>query len=351
MQDMRRNGSVIYSCKLALLLVVSLAGFSSPAIGVSPAGPAPAILPLAADETVAVDATRYTAQNLDWTDTGRNRNVPARLYLPAAPHVPGSLPLVVFSHGIGGSRDGYSYLGRYLAANGYASLHVQHVGSDRQVWFGNPFSMVSRLSDAAQESEALNRVQDVRFALDRILEPGASPPIDARRVVVAGHSYGANTAMLVAGARVDPQGGRALLKDPRVSAAILISAPPFYGLGDPKRILSGIDIPTLHITATADDIQIPGYFSGLPDRLEIFKAMGSDSSAPKVLAVFREGSHSMFTDRMGTGGSALNPRVKIATRQLALAFLDGLQSGSFVALQRWPMTHADIVATFERRAL
>jgi len=135
---MRRNGSVIYSCKLALLLVVSLAGFSSPAIGVSPAGPAPAILPLAADETVAVDATRYTAQNLDWTDTGRNRNVPARLYLPAAPHVPGSLPLVVFSHGIGGSRDGYSYLGRYLAANGYASLHVQHVGSDRQVWFGNP---------------------------------------------------------------------------------------------------------------------------------------------------------------------------------------------------------------------
>ena len=350
MQEIHRNGSVIERFKLALVLVVTLAGFSSLAIGDTPVGPAPANLPLAADDTVAVDATRYTARNFDWTDTVRGRNVPARLYLPATSHSPGSLPLVLFSHGIGGSREGYGYFGRYLAAHGYASLHVQHVGSDRQVWFGNPFSMVSRLSGAAQESEALNRAQDVRFALDRILEPGASPLIDARRVVVAGHSYGANTAMLVAGARVDSLSRSGSLKDPRISAAILISAPPFYGMGDPKKILSGIDIPTLHITATADDIQIPGYYSGLPDRLEIFRAMGSDSSAPKVLAVFREGSHSMFTDRMGTGGSALNPRVKMATRQLALAFLDALQSGSPGALQHWSTIHADIVATFERRA-
>jgi len=351
MQIMRQNDWVIDWLRLALLLVAALAGFSLPAFGAAPPEPAPTILALAADETVVVDTTRFTARNLDWTDAARNRQVPARLYLPAASHAPGSLPLVLVSHGIGGSRDGYSYLGRFLAANGYASLHVQHVGSDRQVWSGNPLSMVSRLSGAAQESEALNRVQDVRFALDRILEPGANLLIDPQRIVVAGHSYGANTAMLVAGARVDLQGRSMSLKDPRVSAAILISAPPFYGLGDPRRILSGIEIPTLHITATADDIQIPGYFSGLPDRLEIFRAIGSENSVPKVLAVFRDGSHSMFTDRMGTGGNALNPRVKIATRQLALAFLDGLQSGSFAALQRWPTTHADIVSIFESRAL
>ncbi len=353
MRIARLNGKLLECLHwpVLLALVVAFAGWSLPATGAAPADPAQSGMSVAGDDTLAVDASRFTTRNLDWTDVVRNRTVPARLYLPVASHAPGSVPLVVFSHGIGGSRDGYRYLGRYLAANGYASLHVQHVGSDRQVWFGNPFFMASRLSDAAQETEALNRVLDVRFALDRILEPGASPLIDPRRVVVAGHSYGANTALLVAGARVDAQGRSVSLKDPRVSAAILISAPPFYGLGDPKRILSGIDIPTLHITATADDIQIPGYFSGLTDRLEIFKAIGSDSSAPKVLAVFREGSHSMFTDRMGTGGNALNPRVKIATRQLALAFLDGLQSGSFVALQRWPTTHADIVATFERRAL
>lgn len=75
-------------------------------------------------------------------------------------------------------------------------------------------------------------------------------------------------------------------------------------------------------------IQIPGYVSGLRDRIDIFKAMGGQRAAPKVLAVFKDGSHSIFTDRMGTGGLNLNPKVKIATRQLALAFLDGIPAAT-----------------------
>jgi Platelet-activating factor acetylhydrolase, isoform II len=46
--------------------------------------------------------------------------------------------LIAFSHGIGGSRRDYSYLGRHWASKGYASLHVQHVGSDNALWSGNP---------------------------------------------------------------------------------------------------------------------------------------------------------------------------------------------------------------------
>ena len=42
-----------------------------------------------------------------------------------------AVPLVVFSHGIGGSRLGYTWLGRNFARHGIASLHLQHVGSDR----------------------------------------------------------------------------------------------------------------------------------------------------------------------------------------------------------------------------
>jgi predicted dienelactone hydrolase len=300
-------------------------------------------------EALDVDASLFTAQSFDWFDGQRQRRVPAKLYLPAAGAAAGSLPLVVFSHGIGGSRDGYSYLGRYFAAHGYGSLHVQHVGSDRRLWFGNPFTLPARLGDAAQESEALNRVQDLRYALDKVLAAQEGALFDHRRIVAAGHSYGANTTLLIAGAQVEQQGQKVSLRDPRISAAILISAPPFYGMGDPNKILASIAVPTLHITATDDVIQIPGYISGLQDRLDIFKATGSELAAPKVLAVFRDGSHSIFTDRAGTGGLNLNPKVKVATRQLALAFLNGIPAGNYLAMDAWSRSNAELVVTFEKR--
>lgn len=342
-----RHRKLVY---LAGALVIGATALSLPCARAQGLAQGLATLPSPSPETLEVDTSLFTAQSFDWIDDQRKRRVPAKLYLPTAKAVVGSVPLVVFSHGIGGSRDGYSYLGRYFAAHGYASLHVQHVGSDRQLWSGNPFSLITRLSDAAQGSEALNRVHDLRYALDNILSTTQGTLFDTRRIVAAGHSYGANTTMLIAGAQVEQQGQKVSLRDPRISAAILISAPPFYGMGDPKKILSSIDIPTLHITATEDVIQIPGYVSGLQDRLDIFKAIGSDSTAHKVLAVFKNGSHSIFTDRIGTGGMALNPRVKVATRQLALAFLDGVQATNHQSIDAWPVTNAEIVATFEKHA-
>ncbi|MEO8102419.1 MAG: alpha/beta fold hydrolase, partial [Betaproteobacteria bacterium] len=269
---------------------------------------------------LAPDAARYSTQTFDWLDGPRQRSVPARLYLPVASREASArpVPLVVFSHGIGGSRDGYKYLGRYLAANGYACLHVQHVGSDRQLWFGNPLGLFGRLSDAARESEAIDRVRDLSFALDQLLAGDVGARVDRQRIIVAGHSYGANTSMLAAGAQVERDGRLLRLRDDRIKAAILMSAPPFYGSTDTGRILSGITIPTLHITATEDDITIPGYRSGLTDRLDVYQAIGNGQAAPKALAVFKGGSHSIFTDRMGTGGMELNPKVKAATRDLAV---------------------------------
>lgn len=335
---------------LAGALAVCLGTFSLAGARTLEPRPPEATLASPAPETLEVDASLFTTQNFDWFDGQRQRQVPAKLYLPSAQAVTGSVPLVVFSHGIGGSRDGYTYLGRYFAAHGYGSLHVQHVGSDRRLWAGNPFSLPARLSGAAQDSEALNRVLDLRYALDQILATQQGALFDTRRIVAAGHSYGANTTMLMSGAQIEQQGKTVSLRDPRISAAIIISAPPFYGLGDPAKILSGIDVPTLHITATEDVIQIPGYVSGLQDRIEIFKAMGGERAAPKVLAVFKDGSHSIFTDRMGTGGLNLNPRVKIATRQLALAFLNGIPTSDFRAMDAWPLSNAELVAQFEKRA-
>jgi predicted dienelactone hydrolase len=296
----------------------------------------------AATATVTA-APAHGAVEFEWNDPLRGRAVPVRLYLPATSEPGARIPLVVFSHGIGGSRRGYSYLGSHFAANGIASLHVQHVGSDRAIWIGNPFSLVGRLHDAAQEREAINRVLDLHFALDRLLASEYARSIDAAHIVVAGHSYGANTALLAAGARVERDGRVLELRDPRYSAAILISAPPFYGESDPAKILKHVTVPTLHITATEDVIQIPGYYSGADDRVAVFEAIGSSR---KTLAVFTGGSHSMFTDRAGTGGVQLNAQVKAATRDLTLAFVTQVFGGAAGPIDRWSERYRPIVARF-----
>lgn len=288
------------------------------------------------------DAARYSAHYLAWDDAARARPVLAKLYLPAGVEQP--VPLVVFSHGIGGSREGYTYLGKHWAANGYAVLHLQHAGSDRNLWFGNPLELVSRLQNAARETEAMDRARDLRFALDQVLAGEFAARIDAQRIVAAGHSYGANTSLLVAGAQVAREGRTLDLRDARIRAAILISAPPFYGEGPLAPILGPVRIPTLHITATADDIRIPGYFSAARDRVDVYSATGGPA---KALAVFHNGSHSIFTDRLGTGGEQDNPRVKAATRALGLAFLRTVLDGAPGELEQWSTQYQPLVARFE----
>jgi len=311
-----------------------------------PAGVAGAVAAATpADAAGAAEAApRFTVQEFDWFDARRNRAVPVRLYLPADP--PGATaphPLVVFSHGIGGSRRGYSYLGQHWASQGYASLHLQHVGSDRTLWAGNPFGLAGRLQAAAQESEAAARVADLSFALDQLLAGPLAAQVDAGRIVAAGHSYGANTTLLAAGAEVQ-RGGQALhLRDARIKAAIVISAPPFYGETSPAQVLGHIAVPTLHITATEDVIHVPGYYSPAADRVAVFDATGGPA---KALAVFSGGSHSIFTDRAGTGGALLNPQVKAATQALSTAFLGSVFNGDRAALAQAAQRFGSLLARF-----
>lgn len=336
--------------------------------------------------------------DFEWFDAQRQRPVPVRLYWPKPDAHPQakSVPLVAFSHGLGGSRMGYSHLGRYWASQGYASLHIQHIGSDRQLWTGNVFSTLSKLQNAADASEAMQRVADVRFAVDQLLAinqgqavasesisrsaavapvnastPASgnaadsqaqrgprwvpatltaapdiaqllhSRPLNHQRFVLAGHSYGANTAMLLAGARVERDGKVMDFRDPRFQAAILLSAPPFYGEDDFSAILRSVQIPTLHVTTVDDVIRVPGYHSTPDDRIKVFEATGSPV---KVLAVFDNGTHSVFTDRRMTGSNAM--AVKQATQQLSTAFLRKVFDGDDRPLTGWPGQFKALLARF-----
>ncbi len=342
----RRSLMGLTSALLALGLLGACAGGAAPANVEARASNRQAALAAAVGMP---EPSSHTALDFNWIDVNRGREVLARLYLPAGlAQRADRIPLVVFSHGIGGSREGYTYIGKYLAANGFAVMHVQHVGSDRRLWAGNPLQMADRLRDAAKEGEAIDRTKDLSFAIDQIMaDRTVAPLIDFQRIAAAGHSYGANTALLLSGAQVTRDGRTIDLADLRIKAAVIISAPPFYGEGDPAGIVGSIKVPSLHITATADEIKIPGYYSGAQDRLAVYEAAGPQNN--KMLAVFKDGSHSMFTDRLGTGGEAFNPQVKKATRELMLAFLHQQFGGSSQALHEWPTQYQALLARFEQK--
>ncbi|MCU0773768.1 MAG: hypothetical protein MUC74_04455 [Ideonella sp.] len=289
--------------------------------------------------------------DFDWTDAARSRPVPARLYWPGSAGGLRRVPLIVFSHGLGGSRFGYSHLGRHWAAQGFASLHVQHQGSDRAVWTRGWLDLWTNLNAAASDANAIARAEDVSFAISTVLaDPLASPRIDASRIAVAGHSYGANTAMLVAGAtvarEVDGHWRDLSYRDPRVRAAVLLSAPPFYGEGDMRAILAPVSIPTLHVTGTDDVIRIPGYRSDPQDRIAVFDAMPKGpGAAPKWLAVFTGGTHSIFTDRTDRAGWELNQTVKSATRELTTEFFRSALLGAPTdRVTQWLEARRDVLA-------
>ena len=268
----------------------------------------------------------YRSVDMLWTDADRHRVIPVRLYWPAGASAATPVPLVVFSHGLGGSRTGYSYLGRYWASQGFASLHVQHAGSDRAVWSGNFFTLFGNVRTAASEANALDRARDVSFAITSMLNSkDFSAQINADAIAVAGHSYGANTAMLIGGATVVRDGKPLTLRDKRVKALILISAPPFTGEGDMNKILGPIKMPTLHITGTEDIIRVPGYYSDVADRVAVYDAVASPS---KLLTVFKGATHSIFTDRSSPAGFELNSAVKQATRELSGLFLKTVLGGA-----------------------
>jgi predicted dienelactone hydrolase len=318
--------------KLASLLCCAVLFPQSSVFAATPAVAGPTtVTGASAAATLAIQPQgSYRAIDLNWTDAARSRDVPARLYWPDGASSTSKVPLVVFSHGLGGTRMGYSYLGRHWASLGFASLHVQHEGSDRAVWFGNVFTLFGRLQGAASEQNALARVKDISFAITQLLaEREFAPSIDASSIAVAGHSYGANTAMLIGGATVLREAGPLSLKDDRVSALILISAPPFTGEGDMAEILKPISIPTLHVTGTEDVIRVPGYGSDFRDRLAIYDAQREPR---KMLAVFKGATHSIFTDRIDRAGLDLNEKVKRATKEISGLFLNTVLRDQPVAL-------------------
>ncbi|TWT41219.1 Alpha/beta hydrolase family protein [Phycisphaerae bacterium RAS1] len=192
-----------------------------------------------------------------WHDARRGRDVPVRLRLPGdAISDARRLPLLVFSHGLGGSRDGYAFLGEHLAARGWLVIHVQHAGSDTAAFraVNEPLDVAVRRFTSDPEN-LRHRPLDVSFIIDHIARHDTfAPLVDPLRVAVAGHSFGAYTALAVVGQRVElGRGPAATFRDSRVRAAIAMSPSGAGTLGAAADAWSEIDKPCLLMTGTRDE--------------------------------------------------------------------------------------------------
>lgn len=112
---------------------------------------------------------------------------------PAPDPVDGKRPVILLSHGFGGSARLMGWFGIAMARQGYVVVAVDHPGNNGL--------------DAKTVAGALltwERAADLRHALDAALADKAiGPHIDRRRVGLAGFSAGGFTALVGAGARPD----------------------------------------------------------------------------------------------------------------------------------------------------
>ena len=215
---------------------------------------------LAVAESCKSDPGPYEVDTflLNPTDAERDRRVPVRVYRPLK--VEGALPVVLVSHGLGGTRDNLSYLGNHWASHGYICVHLQHHGSDDAVWRDLPKrDRLKALRQAAMDPEvAIDRARDMPFLLQTLNELNTDKQsklcgkLDLGRVGVAGHSFGAWSAMVAAGM---PVGGKQY-GDPRIRCTIPLSPPVKKWARQYEATYSPIVIPVLFMTGTLDKSRI-----------------------------------------------------------------------------------------------
>jgi predicted dienelactone hydrolase len=238
-------------------------------------------------------------------------------YLPESTN---AAPVVLFSHGLGGSRKGNAYLGNHWAARGYVVVFVQHPGSDDSVWKGRESGNGKKaMEQAASGENYLLRVKDIPAVLDQLEQWNSSGThalqgrMDLERIGMSGHSFGAVTTQAVSGQTA----GRISFTDPRIKAAIAFS-PSSPRRGKAGAAFGSVAIPWLLMTGTKD-LSIIGN-TDLASRLAVYPALPPGS---KYELVLHNAEHSAFSDRALPGDTEKrNPNHHRAILALGTAFWD-----------------------------
>ena len=195
---------------------------------------------------------------------------------------PGTDPLIVFTHGSGrGARRMATYLCTHLGSHGYAVAALDHfevVATDLARRDGE----TDERKAARAEAWIANRVPDVRFLLDHLLDGAAWDPkatLDPTRVGIVGYSFGGWTALA------------ATSVEWRIRAVVALapggSSQPKPGILPAKLTFTwGRDVPTLYLVAE-DDVMTP--LAGMHEMFE-------GTPATKRMVILRRADHLHFMD-------------------------------------------------------
>lgn len=202
---------------------------------------------------------------------------------PDAAVIGDRLPLVVISHGSGGSHYTHRRLARHLARRGFVVVVPLHPGNNR-----DDNSRVDTVENLVA------RPALVRAAIDRALDDAAlGPHIDARAIAMVGHSIGGYTALAIAGARPSavpgdrvgqPADELDVVRDERVRALVLLApaTPWFMAPG----ALRDVRVPILMITGNRD-VSTPAMHAEIVKR-------GVPSTTPLEHRVVHNAGHFAF---------------------------------------------------------
>ena len=234
-----------------------------------------------------------------WFDAARQREVPVTVRWPdAAATQRGPSPVVLFSHGLGGTREGGAVWGQAWAAAGFVVVHLQHAGSDlaaiRDVT--HTFTDQQALRRAASPAQLLARLNDVTFALDEIGRRHAArqerwATVRPTQVGMSGHSFGAHTTLGMSGQRYPGFDG---VSEPRLASFIAFS-PSLPAAGDAKQAFERITRPMLCITGTRDS-DVAGVGATPERRMAVFDALPAGNKAQLVLL---DADHMTFAGQTG----------------------------------------------------
>ena len=239
----------------------------------------------------------------EWLDTVRGRRFPVRVRWPATP---GPWPLLLFSHGLGGTVEAGTAWAQAWAQAGFAVLHLQHPGSDGPA----VRAALSRgLGSVANYDQLVQRAYDVRFALDEVARRRAAgmpgwQDLRTDAIGMSGHSFGAHTTLAVAG-QLYPHD----LADPRPTAFMAFS-PTLPGDPDPRRALSAVTRPMLGLTGSLDG-DVVGNGATPERRAAVFDALPAGA---KAMLLLKDADHMTFGGQPGR--SLPFRRRENATREL-----------------------------------
>jgi len=251
-------------------------------------------------------------------DQKRSREIPIRVYLPAEKR---PSPVILFSHGLGGTREGSAFLGNHWAARGYVAVFLQHPGSDDSVWKDKPVTeRMTSMKNAASVKNFQLRVADVPAVIDQLeiwnkdtthLLVGR---MDLKHLGMSGHSFGAATTQATSGQSFPIGKG---FTDPRIKAAVPMS-PNGPASGDNEKAFKDVKIPWMLLTGTLDANPISG--ADAKTRLVVFPALPPGG---KYELILDQAEHSVFTERSLPGEKGKrNPNHHRAILAVTTAFWD-----------------------------